>query len=318
MLRQQVIQNRFLLRAAWTFRRLRVRAKVTCWTHSHDTSWDAVHHKWHVRLFDCGHATRSYAIDLGHFPDRWFLGPSASVCFSRSDQQAGRPNSFRISSRQLEGLKTSGTDLSLGTHLAVEESFSFEVSDTAFSLFTQAYGAVLSVQCTQAYAERQLSRTNTLLHGDTSHLRSQTLRSECMFWCHMARKLHNAQFIPSDCRVPVSYTFDHPAGYHEQGTAFAHVQHTWGNIIVPHWLTCLGYHFAPDDCIQVPKYAAVPYKTKHINAFYAFTNDRVCVMWVVRLRSIIHLFILVHTLMTPCCQHVALMSQFCINTLSAA
>ena len=179
MLRQQLKSSRLLPRVAWTCRRLRVRATLTVRTHSHDSSWDAVHHEWRIRLFDSGRAARSYAINLGHFPDRWFLGPSASVYFSRqSDKQAGRPDSFRISSRQLEGLKTSGTDLSLGTDLAVEEHFSFKVSDAAFSLFTQAYGAVLSVQSTQAHAERQLSRNKFVLCDDVSHLTTQALRLE--------------------------------------------------------------------------------------------------------------------------------------------
>lgn len=62
----------------------------------------------------------------------------------------------------------------------------------------------------------------------------------------------------------MSYTFHHPAGYHEQGTALAHVQHTWGNAIAPHWLTCLGYNFTPNGSIEVPKSALVPYKTECI------------------------------------------------------
>ena len=172
MLRQGLIQNRVRLpRAALTYQRLRIRTQVT-------TNGDAVHHEWRIRLFDSGRAARSYAVDLGHFPNRWFLGPSASICFSRSDKQAGRPNSYRISPRLLKGLETSGTDLSLGTDLKVEQHFSFTVSDTSFSLFTQACGATLSVQSTSAHAERQLSTTCFMLNDKVSYLKSQALRLE--------------------------------------------------------------------------------------------------------------------------------------------
>ena len=176
MLCQLHIKNRFLRQAAWRCCRLQV-SKAHSGSYPHGFSGDGVHHEWRVRLFDSAHG-RSYAIDLGHFPGRWFLGPSASVAFSRSDNLAGRPHSFRVSSKQLEGLKSSGTDLSLGTNLAVEEDFGFTVSDTEFSLVTQAYGALLSIQSTSAHAERQLSRTTALLQGDMSCLKSQALRSE--------------------------------------------------------------------------------------------------------------------------------------------
>ncbi len=53
------------------------------------------------------------------------------------------------------------------------------------------------------------------------------------------------------CRLPVSYSFDHPAGYHEEGSAFAHVQRVWGDSIVPEWLSCLGYHFGSNGFIEV-------------------------------------------------------------------
>ena len=53
------------------------------------------------------------------------------------------------------------------------------------------------------------------------------------------------------CRLPVSYSFDHPAGYHEEGSAFAHVQRVWGESIVPEWLNCLGYHFRSNGFIEV-------------------------------------------------------------------
>lgn len=53
------------------------------------------------------------------------------------------------------------------------------------------------------------------------------------------------------CRLPVFYSFDHPAGYHEEGSAFAHVQRVWGDSIVPEWLSCLGYHFGSNGFIEV-------------------------------------------------------------------
>ena len=61
----------------------------------------------------------------------------------------------------------------------------------------------------------------------------------------------------SACRLPVSYAFDHPAGYHEEGSAFVHVQRVWGNIIAPQWISCLGYIFGANGYIEVdhPLYA---------------------------------------------------------------
>ncbi|KAL3150933.1 hypothetical protein ABBQ32_000681 [Trebouxia sp. C0010 RCD-2024] len=217
MLRKFPTQGTFLGRAAWSCRKWRIRPAPQAGIHLRYSN-DAVHHEWRVRLFDSARA-RSYAVDLGHVPDQWFLGPSATVSFSRSDNQAGRPNSFRILPKQLKQLRSSGTDLGFCTDLAIDEHLSFKIAETEFSLVTKAYGAVLSVQLTSEPPERQLSGTTALLREDTSCLTSQTLR------------------------LPVSYTFSHPAGYHEQGTALAHVQHTWGNTFAPHWLTCLGYNF---------------------------------------------------------------------------
>lgn len=86
---------------------------------------------------------------------------------------------------------------------------------------------------------------------------------------------------PFLCRLPVSYTFHHPADYHEQGTALAYVQHTWGNAIASHWLTCLGYNFTPNGSIEVPKSALVPYKTECIcvtSVFSYLTSRRLHLM----------------------------------------
>lgn len=52
--------------------------------------------------------------------------------------------------------------------------------------------------------------------------------------------------------MPIQYSFDHPAGYHEEGSALAHVQRIWGDTIAPEWVTCLGYQFGPNGYIQVP------------------------------------------------------------------
>ena len=172
MLRKQV---NLLQRAAWDLRRAPGRLASQTGIHV-QCSNDAVHHEWRVRLFDSARA-RSYAVDLGHVPDRWFLGPSAAVAFSRSDSQAGRPNSFRISNKQLKGLRSSGKDLSLGTEVSIDGLFSFKISETEFSLGTKADGAVLSIQLASAPPERQLSGTTALLQGDMSCLTSQTLRS---------------------------------------------------------------------------------------------------------------------------------------------
>lgn len=164
------MQNRLLRPAVCICRKLQVRAEAN--PHSFR---EAEHHEWRVRLFDTARA-RCYAIDIGHFPAHRFLGPSAFVVFSRTDITAGRPNSFRIPSKQLEKLTTAETDLSLGIDVSANEHCCFKVSDIEFRLFTQAYGALLSIQSTSVHAERQLSGTNTLLHDDTSYLKGQVLR----------------------------------------------------------------------------------------------------------------------------------------------
>lgn len=187
MLRKFATQSTFLRRAAWGCRRWPARSASHSGIHLRCSS-DAVHHDWRVRLFDSARA-RSYAVDLGHVPDRWFLGPSAAVAFSRSDSQAGRPNSFRILTKQLKQLRSSGTDLGLGTDLAIDEHLCFKIAETEFSLVTKAYGAVLSVQMTSRPPERQLSGTTALLQEDMSCLTSQTLRSalvvsfDCIWYC---------------------------------------------------------------------------------------------------------------------------------------
>lgn len=142
----------------------------------HSTSY-AVHHVWRVSLFDSARA-RSYAIDAGYVPDQWFLGPSAAVAFSRSDREAGRPNTFRVLAKQLKGLRSSGTNLGLGTYLASDEHVHVSISEAEFSLITKADGAVLSVQLTPTVPERQLSSTTILRQEGTSCLQSQTLRLE--------------------------------------------------------------------------------------------------------------------------------------------
>lgn len=127
MLRKLPTQSYFLRRAAWTCRRGPGLSVSQPGIHV-ECSNDAVHHEWRVRLFDSAHA-RSYAVDLGHFPDRWFLGPSGAVSFSRSDNEAGRPNSFRILTKQLKGLRSSGTDLGLGTDLAIDKHLLFKIDE---------------------------------------------------------------------------------------------------------------------------------------------------------------------------------------------
>lgn len=175
MLRKLPTQSYFLRRAAWNCRRgpgvsaSQPGIHVQC-------SNDAVHHEWRVRLFDNARA-RSYAVDLGHIPDRWFLGPSGAAAFSRSDSEAGRPNAFRTLTKQLKGLRSSGSDLGLDTDLAIDEHLLFRTDETDFSLVTKANGAVLSIQLTSMPPDRQLSGATALVQEDMSCLTSQTLRS---------------------------------------------------------------------------------------------------------------------------------------------
>lgn len=175
MLRKLPTHDYFLRRAARTCRRGPGLSACQIRIHAQSSN-DAEHHEWRVRLFDSARA-RSYAVDLGHVPDRWFLGPSGAAAFSRSDSAAGRPNSFRILTKQLKGLRSSGTDLGLGTDLAIDKHLQFHTDETDFSLVSKAHGAVLSVQLTSVPCDRQLSRATALVQEDMSCLTSQTLRS---------------------------------------------------------------------------------------------------------------------------------------------
>ena len=136
----------------------------------------ALQDAWRIRVFDPSQE-RNYAVDLGHFPDSWFLGPSAFVAFSRSDVHAGRPNSFKVPSKQLASLQASvgpGHDVDLA---AANGALSFRLSDDSLRLSTQTYGALLLLRSSQLEADRQLSKVVQLPHRNISCLNAQAHRS---------------------------------------------------------------------------------------------------------------------------------------------
>lgn len=138
------------------------------------------HDAWRVRVFDVARA-RSYAIDFGHFPAQWFLGPSAYLTLSRSDDQAGRPNSFKHIPKQLVGSATPTLDLSHNVDISASDgSVSIQSSERIFSVRAEAYGAALTVSTKSHQTESliQLSRITVLGHKNASCLSSQTLRSD--------------------------------------------------------------------------------------------------------------------------------------------
>ena len=134
------------------------------------------HDVWRIRVFDTVRR-RSYAVDLGNFPESWFLGSSTSLTISRSDESAGRPNSFKHSPKRLADLFTPITDLSHNVGLSTkDESVSISLSDKGFSVKAHIYGAALLLNTSHPPAENELSKVTVLQHKDVSSLKSQTLR----------------------------------------------------------------------------------------------------------------------------------------------
>ncbi|DBA71081.1 hypothetical protein WJX79_000042 [Trebouxia sp. C0005] len=201
------------------------RRRVSCSLAS--STLGAFHEIWRIRVLDSVQR-RSYAIDVGNFPGSWFLGPSTSLTISRSDDLAGRPNSFKHAPKNLATALTSALDLSHDVDLsAADDSVCIELSGKGLNARAQTYGAALTLTSPRQSTENQtLSKITALQHKSISSLNSQSLR------------------------LPVFYSFDHPAGYHEEGSAFAHVQRVWGDSIVPEWLSCLGYHFGSNGFIE--------------------------------------------------------------------
>ena len=157
---------------------VRFLASKTVSASGQSSSLEAPHDAWRIRVFDPVRA-RSYAIDFGHFPDRWFLGPSTSVTLSRSDEQAGRPNSFKHFSKQVVGPAITTPDLSQPVKIsASDNSLTINTSDRSFNVTAQIYGATLVLNTLNPQADNQISTTTALQHTDVSGLSSQTLRSE--------------------------------------------------------------------------------------------------------------------------------------------
>ncbi len=215
----------------------------------------AFHEAWRIRVFDSVQC-RSYAIDLGNFPGSWFLGPTTSLTVSRSDDLAGRPNSFKHAPKNLANILRSAFDLSHDVGVSsADDSVCIELSGKGLNARAQTYGAALTLTAPGQPAEnQQLSKVTTLQHQSTSSLNSQSLRSDqavchaTFSWSMLLACLPDAHDL---LQVTCFLHFDHPAGYHEEGSAFAHVQRVWGESIVPEWLSCLGYHFGSNGFIEV-------------------------------------------------------------------
>ena len=158
-------------------RAFRPRAEGPSLASQKPSSVGAFHNAWRIRVFDhC--RERNYAVDLGYFPNSWFLGPSAFVAFSRSDGTAGRPNSFKVPSKQLASLQASPPGSGQDVDVAVaNEALSFRLSDNSFKLSTHTYGALLLLRSSEQQAERQLSKVVHLSHKDMSCLNAQAQRS---------------------------------------------------------------------------------------------------------------------------------------------
>ena len=139
----------------------------------------AFHEAWRIRVFDSVQC-RSYAIDLGNFQGSWFLGPSTSLTVSRSDDLAGRPNSFKHAPKNLANILTPALDLSHDVKVsAADDSVCIELSGKGLTARAQTYGAALTLTAPGQPTENQtLSKITTLQHKNISSLNSQSLRSD--------------------------------------------------------------------------------------------------------------------------------------------
>ena len=153
------------------------RRRVSCSLAS--STLGAFHEVWRIRVLDSGQR-RSYAVDVGNFPGSWFLGPSTSLTISRSDDLAGRPNSFKHAPKTLANSLTSAFDLSHNLDLsAADDSVCIELSGKGLDARAQTYGAALTVTAPGQPTENQtLSKITTLQHKSISSLNSQSLRSD--------------------------------------------------------------------------------------------------------------------------------------------
>ena len=133
---------------------------------------------WRIRIYDFAQR-RAYAIDFGHFDGRWFLGPSTSVALSRSDESAGRPNSFKHFPKQL-AISTSPhtADLSAvkATAAAADGSIFLKQSDSSFGVTARVTGASLTANINNQVGGQQVSQITQLANKDMSDLYIQTVR----------------------------------------------------------------------------------------------------------------------------------------------
>ena len=154
-----------------------VRRRVSC--SLAPSTLGAFHEVWRIRVLDSVQQ-RSYAVDVGSFPGSWFLGPSTSLTISRSDNLAGRPNSFKHAPKNLANILTSALDLSHDVGVsAADDSVCIELSGKGLNARAQTYGASLTLTVPGQPAENQtLSKITTLQYKSISSLNSQSLRSD--------------------------------------------------------------------------------------------------------------------------------------------
>ncbi len=153
------------------------RRRVSCSLAS--STLGAFHEVWRIRVLDSAQR-RSYAVDVGSFPGSWFLGPSTSLTISRSDDLAGRPNSFKHAPKNLANSLTPALDLSHDVLLsAADDSVCIGLSGKGLNARAQTYGAALMLTAPGQSTEIQtLSKITTLQHKSISSLNSQSLRSD--------------------------------------------------------------------------------------------------------------------------------------------
>ena len=157
-------------------RRARAIARSIWSTPEHSPTQGPDHEACRIRIYDLTNR-RSYAIDFGHFAGRWFLGPSTSITISRSDDSAGRPNSFKHFPKQLASSSRTAHQ-SLSVDIASEdESVFIKYSETYFDVTAHIYGASLSLNNANILTgSQQVSQITQLPYKDVSNLSIQTIK----------------------------------------------------------------------------------------------------------------------------------------------